>query len=208
MKKDSLKTMRDHLDNLSREWESISKIFKSDDNVLYDFGKIAVCVEQAICSFVFPDTFEDGADANLHNLLNILNDSDSPFISRDPDKNGCEENLHAAKCEENLHAAKRRWGNICKTFDFPDEWISKSGEWDVYDYNVPGDIRAIKVLKLSLAQIRVTKNPVSLKNAEQNIECIRDELPPWQFELVAAFIGSLKEKMTKSELSHDYLCLD
>ena len=68
MKKESLKTMRDHLDNLSREWESISKIFKSDDNVLYDFGKIAVCVEQAICSFVFPDTFEDGADANLHNL--------------------------------------------------------------------------------------------------------------------------------------------
>ena len=142
---------------MSREWKSISKIFKSDDNVLYDFGKIAVCVEQAICSFVFPNAFEDGADANLHNLLNILNDSDSPFISRDPDENGCEENLHAAKCEENLHAAKRRWGNICKTFDFPDEWISKSGEWDVYDYNVPGDIRAIEVLKLSQAQIRVTK---------------------------------------------------
>ena len=33
VKKDSLQTMRDHLDNLSREWESISKIFKSDDKL-------------------------------------------------------------------------------------------------------------------------------------------------------------------------------
>ena len=34
---------------------------------------------------------------------------------------------------------------------------------------------------------------VSLKYAEENMESMKDELPLWQFELVADFIGSSRE---------------
>ena len=37
------------------------------------------------------------------------------------------------------------------------------------------------------------------------MESIRDEMPPWQFNLVAAIIRSLRDKMTKSGLHHDNL---
>ena len=83
----------------------------------------------------------------------------------------------------------------------------KSGEWDIYDRTVPGDIRAIEVLKLSGTSMFCT-GAISLKCAEENLECIKHIMALWQFELVAAFIGSLREKMTKSGLHHDYLLLD
>ena len=187
--------MRDQLDNLRSEWEILSKSFKSCNNFPYDLDKIAVCVEQAMCSLVFPEAFKNGAIADLHNLLNFLNGSDSPFNSSCPESNG------------KLRAAKEKWESICETFGFPKEWKSKSGEWDVKDDDVPDDIRAIEVLKLSQAKIGANEK-LSLKNAEKNLESMRDELAPWQFELVAAFIGSLREKMTKSGLSHQCLCFD
>ena len=198
VKNDSnFKMMRDEVDKLCREWEVISKSFKCDDTFLDDLGKIAVCVEQAICSYVLPEVFMDVSDASLYDLLRVLNSDDKPFTS-DPN-------------EQTLYAAKKRWETVCESFNFPEEWKMKSGEWSVMDYTVPGDIRAIEVLKLS----RVTwtpykklKKPISLKYAEQNIESIKDELPPWQFKLVAAFIGSLREKMTRIGLHHDRLLLD
>ena len=76
----------------------------------------------------------------------------------------------------------------------------------MYDSDVPGDIRAIEALKMC-----VSKNypcPIHLKYAEENVEAMKDELPPWQFELVAEFIGSLREKITKTGLYHSNLYLD
>ena len=198
VKNDSnFKMMRADVDKLWREWEVVSKSFKRDDTFLGDLGKIAVCVEQAICSYVLPEVFVNVSDASLYDLLRVLNSDDKPFTS-DPN-------------EQTLYAAKKRWETVCESFNFPEEWKMKSGEWSVMDYTVPGDIRAIEVLKLS----RVTwtpykklKKPISLKYAKQNIESVKDELPPWQFKLVAAFIGSLREKMTRIGLHHDCLLLD
>lgn len=143
---------------------------------------------------MLPEVLMNGADANLHNLLNS---NDKPFTS----------DLNKSDCEK-LCAAKKRWGGICEKFGFPEKWKTKSGGWDIMDYTVPGDIRAIKVLKYSRAHVGTNEKPVSLKHARQSVECIKGELPPWQFELVAAFIGSLKDNMTRSGLHHDYLCLD
>ena len=50
--------------------------------------------------------------------------------------------------------------------------------------------------------------PISLKYAEEKVEAMKDKLPPWQFELVAEFIGSLRDKLTKTGLHHNYLHLD
>lgn len=74
------------------------------------------------------------------------------------------------------------------------------------DYTVSTDIRAIEVLKSS--QVSTNETPISLKYAEEKVESIKDELPAWQFELVTAFIGSLREKMRKTGLRHDGICLD
>ena len=49
--------------------------------------------------------------------------------------------------------------------------------------------------------IQKLEKPISPKCAEQNIESLKDELPPWQFKLVAAFIESLREKMTRIGLA-------
>ena len=77
----------------------------------------------------------------------------------------------------------------------------------VYDCTVPGDIRAIEVLKMSGVNIKFP-TPISLKYAEQNVESMKDELPLWQFKLVVAFIGSLRDKMIRNGLHHDCLLLD
>ena len=62
-----------------------------------------------------------------------------------------------------------------------------------------------------MLKIFVSKNypyPIRLTYAEENVEAMKDELPPWQFELVAEFIGSLRDKLTKTGLHHNYLHLD
>ena len=194
VKSDSLKTMRDQLDNLSTEWKVIAKVLNFDANLLDDLGIVAVCIEQAICSHVLPEIFINDSDAGLHDLLGFLNSDEKPITS---DLN---------ELEQVLCTAKKRWETVCEGFNFPEEWKTKSGEWSAMDCTVPGDIRAIEVLKLS----RVSTNikPISLKHAEKNIKSIKDELPPWQFELVATFIGSLREKMTRIGLYHDCLYLD
>lgn len=75
--------------------------------------------------------------------------------------------------------------------------MKSSGDWDVNDYTIPGDVRAIEVL--NFGRVSRKKEPISLKCAEQNVESVKDQLhvPPWQFKLVAAFIGYLRNKMTK-----------
>lgn len=158
---------------------------------------IAVYVEQAICSYVLPEVFMNNSSASLHDLLNILNSDDSLF-PLDPNEYDCKKIL----CD-----ARNRWAIVCKDFKFPDEWKKRKGGWKAFDCTVPGDIRAIEVLKM--CGVRVSfPHPISLKYAEQNVESMKDELPPWQFHLVAAFIGSLREKMIKNGLHHDYILLD
>jgi hypothetical protein len=158
---------------------------------------IAVYVEQAICSYVLPEVFMNNSSASLHDLLNFLN-SDDTLFPLDPKEYDCKKIL----CE-----ARKRWAIVCKDFKFPDEWKTRKGGWKVFDCTVPGDIRAIDVLKMCGVRINFP-NPISLRYAEQNVESMKDELPPWQFKLVATFIGSLREKMIKNGLHHDYILLD
>ena len=158
---------------------------------------IAVYVEQAICSYVLPEVFMNNSSACLHDLLNFLNGDDSLF-PLDPDE---------YDCMKILREARNRWAIVCKDFRFPDEWKKRRGGWKVFDRTVPGDFRAIEVLKRYGVNVNFP-HPISLKYAEQNVESMKDELPPWQFKLVAAFIGSLREKMIKNGLHHDYILLD
>ena len=158
---------------------------------------IAVYVEQAICSYVLPEVFMNNSSASLHDLLDFLN-SDDTLFPLDPNE---------YDCKKILREARKRWVIVCKDFRFPDEWKTRMGGWKIFDCTVPGDIRAIEVLKMSGVTINFP-NPISLKYAEQNVESMKDELPPWQFKLVAAFIGSLREKMIKNGLHHDYILLD
>ena len=120
--------------------------FKCDDTFLDDLGKIAVCGEQAICSYVLPEVFMNVSDASLSNLLGRLNRD-----NKASDPNG-----------QILCTARKRWETVCESFNFPEEWKMKSGEWSVMDYTVPGDIRAIEVLKLSRITWKPYKNLKSL----------------------------------------------
>ena len=192
----TMKTLQDQVDKLCEEWKVLRHTFESD-TLLSRFGLIAVYVEQAICSHVLPEIFMNDAGASLHCLLDLLNGDDKRF-PLDPNKYDYEKIL----CE-----ARKRWENVCKSFDFPDEWKTKMGGWSVSDCTVPGDIRTIEVLKLSGVSITYP-NPISLKYAEENVEYIKDEMPPWQFELVDAFIYSLRDKIMKSGLHYDKLLLD
>ena len=190
-----LMTLQNQVDELSSEWREVMDKGNTD-NLLDQFGLIAVYVEQAICSHVLPEVFVADANASLHDLLTFLNDNDMPkILPLDPDE---------YDCEKVLHDARERWIMVCDHFNFPDEWKTRTGGWKIYDHTVPGDIIAIDLLKVSGLGMPCP-SPVSLKYAEQNVESIKDEMPLWQFDLVVAFIGSLRDNMTKSGLHHDNL---
>lgn len=79
---------------------------------------------------------------------------------------------------------------MCDHFNFSGDWRTRTGGWTIYDHTVPGDIIAIDLLKVS-GLGTPHSSPISLKDVEQNVESIKDEMPPWQFDLVAGYIGSL-----------------
>ena len=188
-----METLQNQVDELCEEWKGLT----GGKGNTSDFGLIAVYVEQAVCSHVLPEVYMNTKCASLRDLLNILNDNE-PF-PLDPDE--CD-------CEKILDEATERWGNLCKTLNFPNEWITRTGGWSIYDCTVPNDIRAIEILKV-LSGVSVTyQKPVSLKYAEQHVESIKDKMPPWRYDLVVSFIGSLRNKMIKSGLHHDKLLLD
>ena len=197
-------SLKQKVERLGNEIDALRKFVTERIEILESvsleggLSMIAVYMEQAICSYVLPEVFMNNSSASLHDLLNFLN-SDDALFPLDP-------NEYDRK--KILHEARKRWVIVCKDFRFPDEWKTRSGGWKVFDCTVPGDIRAIEVLKM-FAGVRVNfPNPISLKYAEENVESMKDELPPWQFKLVSEFIGSLREKMMKNGLHHDYILLD
>ena len=195
MKDDSTKLLRNQIDTLCEDWKAMRDTWEVEA-LQGRVGLIAVYVEQAICSHVLPEIFMNDAGASLHRLLDFLN-GDDKRLPLDPNE---------YKYNKILREARERWEIVCKNFDFPNEWKTKTGGWSVSDCTVPGDIRAIEVLKLSGVSANYPKR-VFLKDIEQNVESIKGEMPPWQYDLVAPFIGSLRGKMMKSKLHHDQLSL-
>ena len=185
---DSTNVLQEKIDRLCKEWDRI-KPMKEPDDIRGDLSLIGAYVEEAICCHVLPDVFVNESCPSLHDLLDYLNESEE-YFPLDPSE---------YNCEVILKNARERWENVCEIFNFPDEWKTKTGGWrKIIDCTVPGDIRAMELLKLNV----VTKQPVSLTYAEQNVELIKDKMAPWQFELVASFITSLRDKMKKSGIHH------
>ena len=191
---------RRHIEELCKHWKVIAerrKSLESGHNIPGDLAMVAVYVEQAICAYVLPEVFSvNDVSANLYSLLKFLNGDN--LFPLDPDE--CD-------CEGILSCAREKWETICKNFNFPDVSKTKAGGWTVYDSDVPGDIRAIEVLKMCGVCIDFPC-PIRLKYAEEKVEAMKDKLPPWQFELIAEFIGSLRDKIIKTGLHHNYLHLD
>ena len=201
MKIEEMEALENQVDELCRESTYASERLTILESVSLQGGlsMIAVYVEQAMCSYVLPDVFMNDQGASLHDLLNMLNkNSEDIHIPLDP-------NEHDR--EEILRDARKRWAVMCKDFKLPADWKTRTGGWSVYDCTVPGDIRAIEVLKRTVVSVNFP-NPISLKYAEENVDSMKDDMPLWQFKLVTGFIGSIREKMIKSGLHHDYLILD
>ena len=198
----SIKMLQEQIDELNRRWEGVVVEEKMKaDGLLGDLCLTAVYVERAMCTYTWPEArvYELG---NLRDLMNVLNG----VVSLVPNKYGGEEE-HGGKV---LEEARERWAIVCEIFDFPDEWKTKTGAWQVSDCSIPNDIRAIEILKARLGGFRVVEKPVSLAYAEQNVELIKYELPLEEYESVTTFIKSLREKMTnfKTGFPHGKLLLD
>ena len=198
---DSLKSLQSQAEKLSEKWQVIKEKRRplgSGHNVPGDFGMVAVYVEQAICAYVLPEVFLNDDKASLRRLLTYLNGKNRPFPL----------NPKEYDCEGILSNGRSRWEILCKNFNFSDAWKTRADdEWTIHDCSVPGDIRAIEVLKMGGVCIDFPC-PICLKYAEEKVELMKDELSPWQFKLVAEFIGSLRDKITKTGLHHDNLYLD
>ena len=200
LKMKPLTTLHEQIDELKKRWEALERmmVFESD-GLLGDLCLIAMYVERVLCSYTFPEVFDKDTDkGSLRDLMDFLNNDDHP-VPLDPIK---------YDCEKVLQEAKERWEVVCKNFNFPDEWKTRTGAWEVSDCSVPSDIRAIEVLKARFNGFHVIEKQVSMKHAEEILEDTRYEMRPWQFDLVAGFIGSLREKMTKTGLHHDNILLD
>ena len=187
---DCIKEFKKQLANIEQERKTCR-----GDYLIVDYCRIACYFEHALCSRVLPEVFVNEQDPSVHTLLDYLNGDDRSIFPLDSNK---------YNCEKILSDARERWDIMCEKLDLPSEWKKRAGGWKVWDRTIPPEIRALDILRLG-RNILDGPKPVSLKFAKENLSSIEDDMPSWQFELVASFIGSLRAKMVKSGLSHKYL---
>ena len=150
---------------------------------------------------MLPEVFvnEQDVDPSVNALLDYLNGDGGSIFPLDSNE---------YNCEKILSDARERWDIMCEKLDLPNEWKKRAGGWKVWDHTIPPEIRAMDISPKTWRNILDGSKPVSLKFAKENLSPIEDDMPPWQFELVASFIGSLREKIMKSGLNHKLLLLD
>ena len=196
----SISSTQDRIKEFKKQLADIEeerKICKGD-YLIVDYCRIACYFEHALCSHVLPEVFVNEQDPSVHALLDYLNGNDRSIFPLDSNK---------YNCEKILSDARERWDIMCEKLDLPSEWKKRAGGWKVWDCMIPPVIRAMDILRLGRNILDGSK-PVSLKFAEENLSSVEDDMPSWQFELVASFIGSLRENMVKSALHHKHLLLD
>ena len=202
LKGDSMNTacLEKLADQVEKQWQPfLAPMELESDGLLGDLCLTAIYVERAICSYTFPEIFKKHTkDGSLRDLMNFLNNDDQ-LIPLCPSK---------YDCEKVLQDAQVRWAGVCKDFDFPKQWETKTGVWDVSDCSVPSDIRAIEVLKERFGGFHIKEKQVSMKHVEEILEYMKYDVPSWQFEIVDGFIGSLRKKMKKAGLHHDNIYFD
>ena len=148
---------------------------------------------------ILPEVFIDKQNASIHNLLDYINGDSEGTFPLDPSE---------YDRKKILSEARERWDAMCENLDLPSEWKRRSGGWKVWDRTIPAEIRAMDILRLGRKSVLERLKPVRLKFAEENLSSVEDIVATWEFELVESFIGSLRTKLIKGEVSHTHLLLD
>ena len=198
---ESINSTQDRLEDFRKRLATIEQERKAwkGDLLIMDYCRIAYYFEQALCTHILPEVFIDKQDASIHNLLDYINGDGEGTFPVDSNR---------YDCKKILSEARERWDAMCENLDLPSEWKRRPGGWKVWDHTIPAEIRAIDVLRLGRKSIQERPKPVRLKIAEENLSSVEDIVASWEFELVESFIGSLRTKLVKGELSHTHLLLD
>jgi archaellum component FlaC len=200
---EAINSTQDRIEDLQKQLATTieqERKARKGDLLMVDYCRIACYFEQALCSHVLPEVFnDDGQDTSIHNLLDYINGDSEGTFPLDPN-----EYDH----KKILSEARERWSALCEKLNLPSEWKRRRGGWKVWDHMIPAEIRAMDILRLGRKSILERLKPVGLKFAEENLKSIEDSMSSWEFELVARFVGSLRTNMVKVALSHKYLSLD
>ena len=201
---ESINSTQDRIEDLQKQLATTieqERKARQGDLLMVDYCRIACYFEQALCSHVLPEVFNDDSqqDASIHNLLDYINGDNEGAFPLDP-----KEYDH----KKVLSEARERWSTMCEKLDLSSEWKRRRGGWKVWDHMIPAEIRALDVLRLGRKSILERLKPVTLKVAEENLSLIEDSMSSWEFELVSRFVGSLRTNLVKSRLIHKHLTLD
>ena len=196
---ESLQEKVSHMESLQEELRKLKEEFKDfhrDYDQLY-ISQAACYFEQAICSHVLPQVFENDNFATIRKLMNYLNGRKKlPFC--------------IAKSESDiiLCQAKQRWEIVCRGLNLPDEWKEMSGDWDLDDPDVPDIIRAIGYLKerrIPIAHPRQIKVDLAKEKVESDL--IKASMKEWKYSLVKKFFDVLGANIRSTGISHKELIL-
>ena len=201
---ESINSTQDRIEDLQKQLATTieqERKARQGDLLMVDYCRIACYFEQALCSHVLPEVFNDDSqqDASMHNLLDYINGDNKGTLPLDP-----KEYNH----KKVLSEARERWSTMCERLDLPSEWKRRQGGWKVWDHMIPAEIRALDILRLGRKSILERLKPVGLKFAEKNLSSIENSMSSWEFELVSRFVGALRTNLVKGRLTHEHLTLN
>jgi septal ring factor EnvC (AmiA/AmiB activator) len=158
---------------------------KSDQDTLY-ISQAGYQFEQAICTYVLPDVFENDQHATIESLLEYLhNQNKLPEKISDP--------------SSKLSKGREQWDKVCVHLNLPtSEGAGDFNKWGLHRSSTPDIIRALYILRKERRTIAHPR-PISLKLAGTKLPAFKDKVPQWQFKLLEDFISSVQKSIEKSE---------
>jgi myosin heavy subunit len=179
-KDDDIESLEARITNLEEE----GRRDKSDQDTLY-ISQAGYQFEQAICTYVLPDVFENDQHATIESLLEYLhNQNKLPEKISDP--------------SSKLSKGREQWDKVCVHLNLPtSERVGDFTQWGLHRSSTPDIIKAICILKKMRREIAHPR-PISLKLVGEKLPAVKDKMPEWQFNLIERFVASVQESIEKS----------
>ena len=200
----TIHNIKEELRKLNDDYNSTIKLLKQKVNDLEEklgqfqkesdklcLGQTASVFEQALCSHVLPEVFQKDNFASIKELMRYLSGKKGLPIPLRP------------KGPIILSDAKKRWDELYEKIEFPAEWKTESGLWEIKENDEPPDLAAIGILKQERIPV-AHPIPISLTRAKEIVlsDWYKESLPEWQYPVVKQFICSVPEKLHKGNLQH------
>ena len=175
-----IESLKAQITNLKEEQRRV----QGDQDTLY-ISQVGYQFEQAICSYILPEVFENDQFATIKSLLKYLHGKSRLPVA---DRSG-----------KLLLEAKERWDKVCVHLNLPAirEGDGSFTQWGHDESSTPDVIKALSLLKKKRRTIAHPR-PISLKLAGKKLPAVKDKMPLWHFKLIEHFIATIQKSIERS----------